>query len=135
MVLVILPSEYQKTLQFGVNRKAFVSFSDFCEYTITQMTGVCLCPNLSISARLFADFQFFCWLKVVSAFACFRLIIPYHKTALRIYTQSYASSVNFLFFPHDQGRIFLPVCLLLIIPYHRICPLVSAKNRYFPLGL
>ena len=40
MVLVILPSEYQKTLQFGVNRKAFVSFSDFREYTITQVKDV-----------------------------------------------------------------------------------------------
>ena len=33
MVLVILLSDYQKTLQFDVNRKAFVSFSDFREYT------------------------------------------------------------------------------------------------------
>ena len=39
-------------LQFGVNRKVFVSFSDLREYTITQIKGVCLSPNLSISARL-----------------------------------------------------------------------------------
>ena len=52
MVLAILLSEYQKALQFGVNRKAFVAFSDFREYTITQVKGVCLSLNLSIAARL-----------------------------------------------------------------------------------
>ena len=52
MVLVILPSEYQKALQFGVNRKAFVSFSDFREYTILKYGFSC-----SFSHSLFQPLQ------------------------------------------------------------------------------
>ena len=57
-MVFILPSEHQKALQFGVNRKVFVSFSDFREYTITQIMGVCLSPDLSIPARLLQTTRF-----------------------------------------------------------------------------
>ena len=65
----ILPSEHQKTLQFDVNRKAFVAFSDFREYTLTQVKGGCLSLNLSIAARLLQTTSFLLCCLLWDAFA------------------------------------------------------------------